>query len=312
MLTRLVAGLSWLGRRGPAALVVLMLVGMALPPLGAILRPYVGEGVFALLVLAFMRIDPERLKATVRRPGTALLSLGWTMLAVPLCAYVGLTALGVDESAPDLYLSLMLQSVTMPMMATPSIVMMIGLDGTIALVGIVLAGLTMPVLAPAILGVAGVPIELEPTQLAILLAGTLAGSAALGLLVRRVVGAARIQRNREAIDGMNVMCMFVFAVAVMGDVIPSFLADPWYAAGLTLVAFAANVGLMMVSWLVLRPAGGRTALAMAVTASQRNMGLMLAVAGSALPGTVWLYVALGQFPIYLAPVVLKRVATYLK
>jgi hypothetical protein len=39
--------------------------------------------------------------------------------------------------------------------------------------------------------------------------------------------------------------------------------------------------------------------------SQRNMGLMLAALGGALPELTWLYFALSQFPIYLSPQMLK-------
>ena len=38
------------------------------------------------------------------------------------------------------------------------------------------------------------------------------------------------------------------------------------------------------------------------------MGLMLAATGGALPDFVWLYFALSQFPIYLAPQLLKPLA----
>ncbi|UOM36431.1 Na+-dependent transporter [Acuticoccus sp. I52.16.1] len=308
----MIAALSWLGRQGPRALVVLFIVAMAVPMLGDLLRPYVGEGVFALLVLAFLRIDPERLRATVRQPRVAILSLVWCMIAVPLGALALLRLFGVDTAAPQLFLALMMQVVTMPMMATPSIATMIGLDGTVALVAVVLAGLSMPILAPAIVALADVPVDLPPLRLALLLGGMLAGSAAVGLAIRAALGAGRIIRYREALDGINVIVMFIFAAAVMGDVVPTALQDPWGMAVLGVIAIGANVGLLTVSFLVLRPAGSRTALALAITSSQRNMGLILAVAGAALPETVWLYVAMGQFPIYFAAMVLKRVAGLLK
>lgn len=308
----MIAALSWLGRQGPRALAVVLVVSMGLPPLGQLLRPYVGEGVFALLVLAFMRLDPERLKAIVRRPRISLISLGWTMVAIPLGMLLLLRVLGIDVIAPELFLSIMLQVVTMPMMATASIAMMIGLDGTIALVGLVLAGVTMPVIAPAIIALADLPVVLQPLELAVLLGATLAGSAALGLLLRALIRPARVIRHREAFDGLNVLIMFIFAAAVMGDVLPAFFADPLGMTVLTSVSIGANLGLLAVSYLVLLPAGPRTALALAISASQRNMGLILAVAGATLPDTFWLYVAMGQFPIYFAPVLLKRLASLLR
>jgi hypothetical protein len=47
-------------------------------------------------------------------------------------------------------------------------------------------------------------------------------------------------------------------------------------------------------------------------ASQRNMGLMLAATGGALPAMTWLYFALAQFPAYLSPLLFMSLARRLK
>jgi BASS family bile acid:Na+ symporter len=50
------------------------------------------------------------------------------------------------------------------------------------------------------------------------------------------------------------------------------------------------------------------ALALGLAAGNRNMGLMLAAAGAAVPDLTWLYFAVAQFPIYLMPAMLKPLA----
>jgi hypothetical protein len=55
-------------------------------------------------------------------------------------------------------------------------------------------------------------------------------------------------------------------------------------------------------------AGRERAFALGLMASQRNMGLMLAATGGALPDLAWLYFALSQFPIYLSPYLLQSLA----
>jgi hypothetical protein len=47
-------------------------------------------------------------------------------------------------------------------------------------------------------------------------------------------------------------------------------------------------------------------------ASQRNMGLMLAATGGALPDFTWLYFALAQFPVYLSPLLFTPLARRVK
>ncbi len=44
----------------------------------------------------------------------------------------------------------------------------------------------------------------------------------------------------------------------------------------------------------------------------RNLGLMIAAAGGAVPELTWLYVAMAQFPIYLLPYLLTPVLTRFK
>ena len=53
----------------------------------------------------------------------------------------------------------------------------------------------------------------------------LAGSLLVAAVIRRIVGAAAIERYREPIDGLNILFMLVFVTAVMGTVAGSFLAD---------------------------------------------------------------------------------------
>ena len=54
--------------------------------------------------------------------------------------------------------------------------------------------------------------------------------------------------------------------------------------------------------------GMAQALALGLAAGNRNMGLMLAAAGTAVPELTWLYFAVAQFPIYLMPAMLKPLA----
>ena len=43
------AALAWLGRQGTRAIAAVVLIGIAVPPLGALLRPFVTPAIFVLL-----------------------------------------------------------------------------------------------------------------------------------------------------------------------------------------------------------------------------------------------------------------------
>jgi BASS family bile acid:Na+ symporter len=53
-------------------------------------------------------------------------------------------------------------------------------------------------------------------------------------------------------------------------------------------------------------------MALGLMVSLRNMGLMLAATEGAIPGTTWLYFAISQFPIHLAPQLLRPFAERLR
>ncbi|MEA2837800.1 MAG: hypothetical protein QOD89_2350, partial [Bradyrhizobium sp.] len=78
-----VRALAWLGRQGTRAIAALVVFGIAVPPLGEMLKPYVAEAIFLLLCISFMRVDPAALRDHLRRPGIVLAASAWTMIAVP-------------------------------------------------------------------------------------------------------------------------------------------------------------------------------------------------------------------------------------
>lgn len=300
------AALGWLGRQGTRAVAALVILGIALPPVDRLLRPFVTEAVLALLCIAFMRLDLAALRQHLRRPGLMLAATAWTMLAVPTLFGGACLWSGVDGSWPDLFHGLMLQGVASPMMAAPAFAALLGLDATLVLLTLVLSTALVPLTAPLFAYVfIGAGLAVTPLSLGLKLAAILAGSAAAGLALRRLFGAAAIARHRAPIDGLNILVLYVFVASVMEDVAASFIATPLMAIGLTLLAFAVCLAVLGLSVLAFLWAGWQRALACGFMASQRNMGLMLAATGGMLPDLTWLYFALAQFPIYLAPALLK-------
>ena len=301
-----VHALSWLGGQGTRAIAALVFIGIALPPLGELLKPFVTEAIFLLLCISFMRVDVTALRAHLRRPGIVIAATAWTTLGVPLIMGVGCLAVGVNARAPDLFLALMLQAVASPMMAAPALAAVMGLDTTLVLVtlvtGTALIPFTAPLFAYAFFGTA---LTLSPLGLGLKLVAILAGSLAVAGAIRRSVGASAIIRHKRPIDGVNILILFVFVAAVMGNVVGDLLADPWRTIGLLVLAFGVFFALLSVTMLLFRKAGHERALALGLMVCQRNMGLMVAATDGVLPGTTWLYFALSQFPIYLSPQLLK-------
>jgi len=302
------AALVWLGNQGTRAIAALVFIGIAVPPAGELLKPYVTEAIFLLLCASFLRVDLGMLREYLRRPSLVLAATAWTVLAVPLISGGIWHATGLDRTSPDLYLALMLQAVASPMMAAPALAAVMGLDSTLVLVTLVIGTCLVPITAPLFAYVFfGSALTLSPLALGLKLLAILAGAIFVAGAIRMCTGSEAIKRHARLIDGMTVVFLFVFVAAVMGNVAGGFWSDPVRALKLTLLAFAVFLALMGATALIFRRAGYARAMALGLMVSQRNMGLMLAATDGILPGTTWLYFAFSQFPIYLTPLLLKPI-----
>ncbi len=301
-----VRALSWLGRQGTRAVAALVILGVAFPWIGATVKPYVSEAVFALLCIAFLRVDGAGLKRCIRRPLIIVAATAWTSLVVPLLFGAGCLAMGLDRQNPGLFLGVMLQGIASPMMAAPAIAALLGLDATLTLVTVLAGTALIPLTAPLFaLVFVGPVLTVAPILLAAKLFGIIALSALAGYAGRRVFGLPAIERQANRIDGINILILFVFVAALMGQVGRRLLTAPVLTLALTGLSFLVFFALLFVTGLLFLPAGRGRALALAFVVSQRNMGLMLAATGGALPDLSWLYFGLSQFPIYLSPHLLQ-------
>ena len=309
LLTALAASLAWLGRQGTRAVAVTIFLGLALPPLAALFKPYLPASIFGLLCLAFLRVEPAALRAQARRPGLAIAATAWTMLVTPALAGSLFVAFGLSARAPDLMPALILQTAGAPLMSATAFAALLGLDAALTLAIMVLAlaivPFTAPVFAQLFLGAA---LEVSPILLSIRLLAMLAGAAGLAAAIRWLAGRDWIERHHEHVDGLNIVMLFFFAVTLMDGVVAHTITDPLLVLGLVVLSVALSLGTGGLTMLAFLPAGRDRALAIAFAAAQRNMGLMLAAMGGAVPEVAWLYFALAQFPIYLSPQLLKPLA----
>jgi BASS family bile acid:Na+ symporter len=313
-LERPAAGLAFLGRNGTNAVAISILLGIALPPLGALVRPYFPETVFLLLCLAFLRVDPAALRAQLARPKLLIAAASWTMLLVPALAGVAFTALDLSSRAPALLLALMFNVVAPPVFSSPALAVLMGLNAAITLALLLSCVVLTPLVAPALIAAfVGPAVAISPAALGLRLMLMLAGAACVATAVRTIAGRKWVERQGERIDGLNVIMLFLFAVALMGDVATTTLARPLFVLALLTLATAMTFGLSLLTALVFARAGLRTALPLAHAAGSRNTGLMLAAAAGQVPDLVWLYVALIQIPIYAVPLLarplLRRLST---
>jgi BASS family bile acid:Na+ symporter len=309
LIAALAAALSWLGRQGTRAVAASIFIGIMVPPLAALLKPIFAYALFVLLCLAFLRVDPAEVRKHFSRPAIVAAAAAWMMLGTPLMIGLALVAFGMSDHLPGLYVAMILQAAAPPVISAPTLAALMGLDAALSLATLVVCTALTPLTAPffATLFV-GPSMAISPVALGGKLLALLAGAAVVAALVRRFGGREWVARQSERIDGLSVISLFFFAVALMDGVLVAILSEPLKMFGLTVLSFALSLGLAALTAFVFARLGAGQALALGLAAGNRNMGLMLAAAGTAVPDLTWLYFAVAQFPIYLMPAMLKPLA----
>ncbi|MGE0717968.1 MAG: Na+-dependent transporter [Alphaproteobacteria bacterium] len=295
----LLPALSFLGRHGTRVLAAGILTGLALPDLAHALKPLLTALVMATMTGALLRVEWPDIARQIRAwPRVAAATL-WLIVAAPVLVALVCRLLPL----PDGLVAAMVLSAAGPcVMAAPAIALLLGLDAALSLVVMVTAHLlvpaTMPPLAAALVGVT---LDIGIGELAARLALIVLGAAAAAEAIRRIVGRARIRRAGEAINGVNMVMLVLFAIAIMDGVTAAAIAEPARVALYFAAAIVFNAALQAAGWLVFRRAGAPAALAVGLMTGNRNMGLVWAALGPETPFAIALYFAVAQLPMYLFP-----------
>jgi BASS family bile acid:Na+ symporter len=302
------AALAWLGRQGTRALAASIFLGLAVPPLAAYVKPHLGEMVFVLLLFSYLRTDPTAFGRYLKAPGLTIVAALWVMVAVPLLFGAAYALSGIREAWPALYTIMILQMAITPITSSAAFAALMGLDVAFSLVTLIVSNALSPITTVAFSYLFLGTSLFSPIELGIKLFFFFAASGAIAYAIRRVAGQEWIERQNEPIDGLNVIAVFIFAIAAMDGVPRHVMADPLFAIELLVLIFVLTCALIGLSVLVFLRAGLDRGLIIGLLAAFRNIGVVMAAVGTSLPDLAWFYFAMVQFPIFLLPAVLRPLA----
>lgn len=306
-----VAALGWIGRQGTRALAVSIFLGLAVPQLAASVKPYLGETVFVLLLFSYLRTDPSAFSRVIKAPKLAIAASLWIMVALPLLVGTAYASSGIRDTMPALYTILILHIAIAPITSSAAFAAIMGLDVALSLFALILCNVLAPVTSVAFSYVFLGTSVISPLELGIKLLLFFGGAGAVAWAIRRFAGQRRIEQQKDVIDGLNVIGVFIFAIAAMDGVPRIAMADPLFALKLLGFIVALTLVLIGLSMLVFMRAGRDRALVIGLLGGFRNLGVVMAALGSTLPEIAWFYFALAQFPIYILPSLLKPLANRL-
>ncbi len=302
--------LEWISRHASAVLVASVFLALVVPEIASLLYPLIGPAVWLVLFLSVIRIDVVQLAHHGRSPLKVIGAVCWLAAVAALLVWVLISALDAVLPAPvpgPIKIALVLNAAAPPLMSSPAIAFLVGLDAALVLIVVTISTLVMPLVAPAMVQeFLGLDAGSGTLDLMLRLGGLIVSATFAGLIARRIIGGDRIASAGTVINGLSVLILVFFAIAMMNGVTQRILDDPAYVAGVAVLAFGANVGLQVVGALLFFRLGKREALSIALASGNRAMALWVAVIPAMHPD-VFLFFAMAQFPIYLLPAVMARV-----
>ena len=297
--------LALLGRHGTWFLAIGLFIGLVLPPLATLVRPALNVLIFLLTAAAFLGIDWPALAAHARRPLLLALVLAWTLVATPVVTALAARALGLPQPLAQ---GLVLWAASPPLISVPAIALLLGLDGTLALIlmvsGIFLMPFTLP---PLVLGLIGLKLGVGILPLMQRLVLFIGGAALLAAALRRLIGTERLRRHGLELSGLNVLILLLFAIGIMDGVGALLLAKPQQVLLYAATALGASLALQAVSFVAFAFVPRLSALTVGLVGGNNNMAVVWASLGAAATPELTLFFAVVQLPIYVLPAVLKPV-----
>lgn len=305
--------LARLGQHAAPAYAISIFLGLALPQLAAAMRPVIPVTIFIFIMLAFARMNLPGIRAVAAAPKRLGFVLLASCLVPPAVGYLVLHAPWFRDLDPGIQLAIAMMASAPPLMAAPVYALLLGFENSLALATLVLGMVVVPMTAPAFTSLlAGADVPISPLALAERLFYFVGSGILGGLVLRWLAGLERLQSVKLELDGMGVLMFFLFAIAAMDGVLAATLATP----GLMLLMLALSTGFSVLNFAIayqlFRSFDFNDRFSASICIGLRNMGLLVAPIISILPANTFLYFALAQIPIYVAPVVLQALKTRLE
>lgn len=299
----LAAVLRLCARHGRLILVAGLIAGVALPGLAAALKPWLPEMVALLLFLAALRIGPRQAAGSLADMRFSLAMAGLYQVALP--CVLALLFLFAGFSAP-LATALILMSAAPSISGSPNLTMLAGGDPAPALRLLIVGTALLPLTVIPVFWLS--PILEDPGDIAaasMRLMALIALAALAAFALRRAFLRDPTLPTLQAIDGLSALAMAIVVVGLMSAIGPALSERPGELVATLALAFAANFGLQLLTWLVIsRVSPATDPAAPAIVAGNRNIALFLAALPAATTDPVLLFIGCYQVPMYLTPLLL--------
>lgn len=298
-------GLEFLARHSRLCLVVGLIAGLLFPAVANAARPWLPYLVGLLLFMTAFRVGWAQIKGEGAQISEALKLVVVLQLAMPLVAMGVFALFGVLNMPFVLAVVLMLSAPSVSGAANFTI--MTGHDPAPAMRLLVVGTAVFPLtVIPVLLLMPGVGQGAEALLAGLRLIAVILCAVGAGFLARSLVLPHPSPVQLRRLDGLNALALAVLVVGLMSALGPLVRQSPvtflWWVSGVALV----NFGLQISSFFVLRRMGRPDAVPVSIVTGNRNIALFLIALSQETMDPLLIFVGCYQIPMYLTPLLLKR------
>ncbi len=294
--------LSFIGRFASTALPAGVVIGLTMPFLAEWMQPLMVPALIIPLTVSLVRIPLDQLLDSVKRWKVVAVTAVWVLLASPLTIWLALHLANLPE---PIAMAALITAAAPPITACAAIAVFLRLDGAIVVVTTVVTMLLVPLtFPPVVLYLAGLAVDVQMWQLSLRLAGFIFTAFVLALIMKKIMGQARIDRQAALLDGIAVIFISVFVIGLMHGVTDLAIRQPWFVFQTFAAATFLVLGLYLAATLLFWRLGPHTAMAVGLVSGNCNMGLMYLVLADQAALDLLVFFAIGQIPMFFLPALL--------
>src|ERR1700753_2812957 len=298
--------LRWAGQNGALIVIAGVLIGLAIPSMADLARPYLSIAIFIFTFGSFLKFDTKALGGEVSHMRRNILIMLWAAFGIPLIMFV-IILLG--HPGPELTQGLLFWALVPASPACVAFAAILRLNIPIALMttvaGTVLSPFYIPALA-ALLG--GYHLDIDPVSTCAELVFLVGGAFLAPVVAKRFAGGF-IRENPEAMTGIAVSAMFLAGMGSKKGMQAHILSQPENSLAFVAMAYLLLFGAEIVGTLLFWRFGRTVALTAGLVSGTRTITLAWGVLGNRVLPLADLFLAAGMIAKYTAPGLTKGLLT---
>lgn len=290
--------LRWAGQNGAAVVIAGVIIGLCIPFLSDLARPYLSVAIFIFTFGSFLKFDSKSIGSEIANVKRNSLMILWATFGVPLSVVL---IMMITRPGPELAQGLLFWALVPVSPACVAFAAILRLNIPIALLATVLGTAASPFYIPALAAVfGGYHLDIDPVETCRHLLLLVGGAYLASLAVKRLASPF-IRENPEAITGIAVLAMFLAGMGSMRGMQAQLLTHPETSLAFVLLAYGLLFGAELAGTLLFWRYGKTAAYTAGLISGTRSITLAWVVLGNHVLPLADLFLATGMVAKYTAP-----------